>query len=46
MEFLEAPAFTRHLADYLSEEEYCALQMELVRNPEAGDLIPGTGRQE
>jgi mRNA-degrading endonuclease RelE of RelBE toxin-antitoxin system len=43
MEFLEAPSFTRHLRDYLDEEQYHALQMELIRNPEAGDLMPGTG---
>ncbi len=43
MEFFEAPAFTRHLHDYLDEEQYRALQMELIRNPEAGDLMPGTG---
>lgn len=43
MEFFEAPAFTRHLHDYLDEEQYRALQMELIRNPEAGDLMPATG---
>src|SRR5580704_6639793 len=43
MEFIEAPAFTRYVADYLGDEEYRALQSELARNPEAGDLMPGTG---
>jgi hypothetical protein len=43
MEFIEAPAFTRHLAGYLDEEEYRALQEDLANNPEAGDLMPGTG---
>jgi len=43
MEFLEAPAFTRYLPEYLDDEEYRALQRELARQPEAGDLIPGTG---
>ncbi len=43
MEFFEAPAFTRHLLDYLDDEQYRALQMEFLRNPEAGDLMPGTG---
>ncbi len=43
MEFVEAPPFTRHLADYLNEEGYRELQARLAANPEAGDLIPGTG---
>jgi hypothetical protein len=43
MEFFEAPAFTRYLPEYLDDEEYRALQKELARKPEAGDLIPGTG---
>lgn len=43
MEIVEAPAFTRYLYDYLDEEQYRALQMELVLNPEAGDVMPGTG---
>jgi len=43
MEFIESPAFTRHLSDYLSDEGYRALQNELAGNPQAGDLMPGTG---
>jgi mRNA-degrading endonuclease RelE of RelBE toxin-antitoxin system len=43
MELVEAPAFTRHLQEYLDDEQYQALQTELVRNPEAGDVMPGTG---
>jgi hypothetical protein len=43
MEIVEAPAFTRHLPEYLDEEQYFALQTALVRNPEAGDVMPGTG---
>ena len=43
MEFIESPAFTRHLAQYLDDEGYKALQNELVRNPRAGDVMPGTG---
>jgi hypothetical protein len=43
MEFIESPAFTRHLSDYLSDEGYRALQNELASNPQAGDLMPGTG---
>jgi hypothetical protein len=43
VEFLETPAFTRQLQQYLSDEEFAALQQFLVANPEAGDLMPGTG---
>ena len=43
MEFVEAPAFTRHLSGYLSDDEFAALQQFLTTNPEAGDVMPGTG---
>jgi mRNA-degrading endonuclease RelE of RelBE toxin-antitoxin system len=43
MEFLEAPAFTRYLRDYLDDDQYRALQAELAANPETGDVMPGTG---
>jgi hypothetical protein len=43
MEFVEAPAFTRYLSQYLEDEGYRALQQELARKPEGGDLIPGHG---
>src|SRR5260370_16918054 len=43
MEFIEAPAFSRYVSDYLADEEYRELQGRLALNPELGDLIPGTG---
>lgn len=43
MEFVEAPAFTRHVSRYLDQDEYRELQSELARNPEYGDVMPGTG---
>jgi hypothetical protein len=43
MEFIESPAFTRYLSRYLHDDEYRALQKDLVHNPLAGDLMPGTG---
>ncbi len=43
MEFIEAPAFTRYLPDYLDDDEYRALQKQLGLGPAVGDLIPGTG---
>lgn len=43
MELVEAPAFTRHLATYLDEDGYRALQQALADQPELGDIIEGTG---
>jgi hypothetical protein len=43
MEFIEAPAFTKHIYDYLTEEEYAGLQCYLLLYPEAGDIVPGSG---
>ena len=43
VEFIEAPPFTQLLVDYLGDEDYADLQQFLARDPEAGDLIPGTG---
>jgi hypothetical protein len=43
MEFIEAPAFARHLADYLDDDGYRDLQVRLAASPELGDLMPGTG---
>lgn len=43
MEFIEAPAFTRHLSNYLIDDDYRELQARLGANPELGDLMPGSG---
>lgn len=43
MEFIEAPLFTQLLANYLDDDGYRELQIHLAGNPEAGDVIPGTG---
>lgn len=43
LEFFETPIFTRQIVDLLKESDYAALQGALVVNPEAGDVIPGTG---
>lgn len=43
MEFVEAPAFTRHLSDYLTDDGYRELQNRLAAQPDSGDVIPGTG---
>jgi len=43
MEFLEAPAFTRYVSSYLSDDEYRELQNRLASVPELGDVMAGTG---
>jgi len=43
MEFIEAPLFTQLLGDYLSDEAFRQLQFYLARDPEPGEIIPGTG---
>ena len=41
--FIETSLFSRLVQDYLSEQEYIALQSHLIENPEAGAVIRGTG---
>ncbi len=41
--FVELPAFARHRSDYLDDEGFRGLQNALLDNPEAGDVIEGTG---
>ncbi len=43
MEFIEAPAFTRQVHEYLDDDRYRALQAELAANPDLGDVMPGAG---
>ena len=43
MEFIEAPLFTQLLGGYLEDDDYQRLQLSLSLNPEAGDVMPGTG---
>ncbi len=43
LEFIEAPVFTQLLPRYLTDDEYRELQLHLARDPEAGDVIPGSG---
>jgi len=42
MLFIEASAFTKHVYDYLSEEEYHGLQTFLLQSPEAGKIVRGS----
>ncbi|MEQ1536867.1 MAG: toxin [Burkholderiaceae bacterium] len=41
--FVELPLFERIRKDYLDDDAYSDLQQELMSNPEAGDMIEGTG---
>jgi hypothetical protein len=41
--FIETRLFTKLVVDYFSDEEYAALQVALMRDPEAGPVIPGSG---
>lgn len=43
MVIVETKAFTARIGDLLSEDEYRALQLELIEWPTSGSVIPGTG---
>ena len=41
--FVELAAFAKYRADYLDDEGIRGLQQNMLKNPEAGDMIEGTG---
>ena len=41
--FVESSIFGRILPLYLDDDEYSELQQFLMQNPEAGELVPGSG---
>jgi mRNA-degrading endonuclease RelE of RelBE toxin-antitoxin system len=41
--FVELPPFEQHRSEYLDDTTYSDFQQELMKNPEAGDVIQGTG---
>jgi hypothetical protein len=41
--FVETKLFTQLVQNYFADDEYAALQHAIVANPEAGDLIRGSG---
>ena len=41
--FVETKLFTRLVEQYLTHDDYVALQRELIENPEIGSVIPGSG---
>ena len=41
--FIESSIFERVLPVYLDDDEYAELQQYLIQNPEAGEVVPGSG---
>ncbi len=41
--FIESSIFERILPVYLDDDEYSEFQQFLMQNPEAGELVPGSG---
>ncbi len=41
--FVELPAFARFRADYLDDEAFRGMQVAMMKNPQAGDVMEGTG---
>ena len=41
--FIESSIFERNLPVYLDDDEYSEFQQFLMQNPEAGELVPGSG---
>ena len=42
-EFIESPFFTKTLGRYLDDDEYCELQLHLIKQPDSGMVVPGSG---
>ena len=42
-QFVELPAFERHRSAFLDDDQYRILQSVLLADPEAGDVVEGTG---
>jgi putative transcriptional regulator len=42
-EFIESSVFAKYVYDYLTDEEYAAMQWYLSQHVDVGDLIPGSG---
>jgi hypothetical protein len=41
--FIESSAFSRERDHYLVDDEYSDVQQYLINDPEAGEIIPGSG---
>jgi len=43
LSFIETKLFTRLVQEFLSDDEYAGVQSTLIKNPEAGSVIRGSG---
>lgn len=43
MEFIETTIFTKLIYTYLTDDEYVGLQSFMLKYPEAGNIVPGSG---
>ncbi len=43
LHFIETPLFSKQINKLLDDDNYLELQLNLINNPEQGDLIQGTG---
>jgi mRNA-degrading endonuclease RelE of RelBE toxin-antitoxin system len=43
LSFIETKLFTKLVTELLSDDDYSRLQEVLIKDPETGDLIPGSG---
>ncbi len=43
MRIIETPSFTKRVQKILSEEEYRLFQIKLIGDPDAGNIIQGSG---
>ena len=41
--FVETRLFSRLVQEYMTDQEYSQLQGELIKNPEAGSVVRGSG---
>ncbi len=41
--FIETPIFNRRVLQYMEDDDYGEMQMFLVRRPDAGSIIKGSG---
>lgn len=42
-EFIESALFSKYIGDYLTDDEYAALQGFLCEHPDSGDVVKGSG---
>jgi len=46
IEFIETSIFTKLIYTYLTDNEYVGLQGFMLKHPEAGKIVPGSGGSE